>query len=134
MSGTKALLDSNAIIYATKRIIDAERLLSEHDSYFVSIISFIEVYGYGFPNAAEKAIADEIFKNLEIVNLDNSIAQQSIIYRKNPTKKIKLPDAVILATARILHADLVTNNQADFEKVDPSVNLISIDAYKDESD
>lgn len=127
-------MDSNAIIYATKRIIDAERLLSEHDKYFVSIISFIEVYSYEFPNAVEKEIADEIFKNLEIVDLDNLIAQQSITYRKNPAKKIKLPDAVILATAQNLGAVLITNNQADFEKVDPSVNLINIEAFKIESD
>ena len=133
MSGTRALLDSNAIIYATKRIIDAGKLLSEYDIYFVSISSFIEVYCYEFPDATEKEIADEIFRNLEIIDLDNSIAQRSIVYRKNPIKKIKLPDAVILATAQSLGAALITNNQADFEKVDSSVNLISIDAFKVES-
>lgn len=134
MNGNRALLDSNAIIYATKRVIDAERLLSEHDNYFVSIISFIEVYSFAFPNAAEKDIADEIFKNLEIVDLDNTIAEQAIIYRKSLTKKIKLADAVILATAQFLGAALITNNQSDFEKVDPSVSLIGIDAFKAESD
>lgn len=134
MNGTRALLDSDAIIYATKRTIDAEKLLSEYDSYFVSIISFIEVYCYDFPNGAEKDIADEIFKNLEIVDLDNVIAQQSIVYRKNPTRKIKLPDAVILATARNLGAVLITNNQTDFAKADPSVDLINIDAFKVKSD
>ena len=134
MNGTRALLDSNAIIYATKRIIDAGKLLSEYDGYFVSIISFIEVYSYEFADSTEKEIADEIFKNLEIVDLDNSIAQQSIVYRKNPAKKIKLPDAVILATAHNLGAVLITNNRSDFEKVDPPVNLVNIDAFKVESD
>ncbi len=130
MSGTKALLDSNAIIYSTKQIIDAERLLSEHDEYYASIITFIEVYSYEFPNEAEKKIADEIFENLEIVVLDNYIAEQAIIYRKNPLKKIKLPDAVILAAAKILGADLITNNRKDFENVDPTVTLSEIERFK----
>lgn len=104
------------------------------DDYYASIVTFIEVYSYEFPNDAEKGIADEIFKNLEIVTLDTSIAQRAIAYRNNPAKKIKLPDAVILATAQILGADLITNNRSDFEKVDPSVIVINIDAYKIPSD
>ncbi len=130
MSGTRALLDSDAIIYASKRIVDAESLLSEYDQYFASIISFIEVFSYEFPDEAEKGIANEIFENLEIIALDNSVAEQSIIYRKNSSKKIKLPDAVILATAKILGATLITNNTADFETVDASVILVDISTYK----
>jgi predicted nucleic acid-binding protein len=133
MNGTRALLDSDAIIYASKQIVDAEKLSSEHDEYYASIITFTEVYSSGFPNDAEKAISDEIFENLEIVALDRSIAEQSITYRKNPTKKIKLPDAVILATAKILGAGLITNNSEDFEKIDPSVDLVDITAYKVEA-
>lgn len=41
MSGTKALLDSNVIIYASQGVIDAEKLLSASEGYFVSIITLI---------------------------------------------------------------------------------------------
>lgn len=133
MSGTKALLDSDAIIYATKQIIDTEKLLSEHEEHYASIVTFIEVYSYEFPNDEERQIADQIFNNIDIIPLDQLIAEQAIAYRTNPSKKIKLPDSVILATARILGADIITNNLTDFANVDPSVRLIDISAYRIEA-
>ncbi len=130
MSGIKAVLDSNAIIFASKGIVDAERMLSETGNYYASIISFIEVYAYDFTNPAEKEIIDEILEGLEIIELRREIADQAIIYRKNKSKKIKLPDAVILATTQWLNADLITNNHADFVNVDSSVNIVNLDDSK----
>ncbi|MGH9949256.1 MAG: SixA phosphatase family protein [Pyrinomonadaceae bacterium] len=43
MSGNKAVLDSNAIINASKGIIDAEKMLGVRGGYFAPIITFIEV-------------------------------------------------------------------------------------------
>lgn len=39
--------------------------------------------------------------------------------------KIKLPDAIILATAKKMKADLKTANVDDFKNVDKSVKLIN---------
>lgn len=130
MSGTKAVLDSNAIIYASNGAIDAEKLLSGSDKYYASIITFIEVYDFDFVNADEKKIIDEIVDGLEIIELGQNIADQAIIYRKNKIKKIKLPDAIILATAKVINADLITNNYADFQNIDSSVNVLNLDAFK----
>jgi predicted nucleic acid-binding protein len=130
MSGTRALLDSNAIIYASKGIVDAEKLLSDKDSYFASIITYIEVYAYEFSEPGEKDAVDEIFNNLEIVGIDEPVAEQAVKYRKSSVKKIKLPDAVILATAKVIGAGLLTNNLSDFENIDPSVELTGINEFK----
>ncbi len=43
MSGTKAVLDSNVIIFATRGTIDVEDLLSSYDEFFASIITYAEV-------------------------------------------------------------------------------------------
>lgn len=56
MSGTKALLDSNAIIFASKGIIDADKLLQAGVNYYASIVTFIEVYAYEFTDPAEKDV------------------------------------------------------------------------------
>ncbi|MBX3288095.1 MAG: type II toxin-antitoxin system VapC family toxin [Acidobacteria bacterium] len=130
MSGTKALLDSNSIIYISKGLIDAEELLADKEENYVSIITYIEVYAYDFADFSEKDAIDEIFKNLEIVELDRTIAEQTIEYRKNAVKKIKLPDAAILATAKVIGADLITNNLSDFENIDDSITLTGIDTFK----
>ncbi len=130
MSGTSALLDSNALIYASKGLIDAEKLLSYSDNYFVSIITYIEVYAYEFSDPAEKDAVDRIFDSLEIIGLDKAVAEHAIDYRKNSVKKVKLPDAVILATAKFIGADLITNNLSDFENIDSTINLTGIDKFK----
>lgn len=130
MSGTKAVLDSNAIIYASKGIVEAEKLLLGNDRYYASIITFIEVYSYDFTGSGEKKIIDEILESLEIIELNQEIAHQAIIYRKNKNRKIKLPDAAILATAKIINADLITDNYRDFQDIDLSVNLLNLDGFK----
>ena len=126
MNGNKAVLDSNAIIYASNGTIDAEILLSGKESYFASIITFTEVYSYEFTKPAEKKAIDDILDNLEIINLNGNIADQAIAYRKNKQKKIKLPDAVILATAKVLGAELITDNLADFQGIESSVMITGI--------
>lgn len=88
------------------------------------------MYGFDFADARERALIDEIINSLEIVELDRAIADQAIKYRKVPTKKIKLPDAVILAAATILGADLFTANIRDFQKIDDAVNVIDIGEFK----
>lgn len=130
MSGTKAILDSNTIIFATKGTIDVVEMLSRYDEFYASVITFIEVYGFEFNNQFEKDVADEIFANLEIIEVNQDIADQAIIYRKNKTKKIKLPDAVILASAKYVNADLLTDDWDDFQNIDSTVNVKDIDALK----
>lgn len=43
MSGNRALLDSNIIILASKEKIDIEKLFENYDTFFVSIITYMEV-------------------------------------------------------------------------------------------
>jgi predicted nucleic acid-binding protein len=130
MNGNKSLLDSNLIIFASKQKIDTEKLLSLYDEFYVSIITYMEVYAYEFENKDEKILIDELFANLEIVEIDRAIADQAIIYRKNKSKKIKLPDAIILATAKYLDADLLSDDWDDFQDIDSSVNVFNLDTLK----
>ena len=127
MSGTKAVLDSNTIIFATRGLIDVDEMLARYDEFYASIITYVEVYGFEFQNSTEKDIADEIFANLQIVELDQTIADQAIHYRKNKIKKIKLPDAVILATAKYAGGELLTDDWDDFQNIDSSVVVKDLD-------
>jgi|SRR5215213_10297819 len=130
MNGTRSILDSNVIIFASKEKIDVAKMLSKYDEFYVSIITYMEVYAYEFQNADEKDLIDELFANLEIIEINQEIADQAIIYRKNKTKKIKLPDAIILATAKYIDADLLTDDYDDFEKIDSTVNVVNLDDLK----
>lgn len=131
MNGNKsALPDSNLIILASKQQIDTEKLLSLYDEFYVSIVTYMEVYAYDFQNQSEKDLIDEFFANLEIVEVNRAIADQAIVYRKNKIKRTKLPDAIILATAKYLNADLFSDDWDDFQGIDNSVNVLNLDPLK----
>lgn len=130
MSGNKAILDSNLLIFLSKEMIDRRKLYSKYDEFCVSIITYMEVYAFDFPDKTQKDSLDETFANLEILEINQEIADQAIIYRKNKSKKIKLPDAIILATAKYLNADILTDDWDDFQNIDSSVNVLSLDDLK----
>jgi predicted nucleic acid-binding protein len=67
---------------------------------------------------------------LEIVEIDRAIADQAIIYRKNKSKKIKLPDAIIPAAAKHLDADLPSDDWDDFQGIDRSVKVLNLNTLK----
>ncbi len=122
MSGNKGLLDSNVIIDASKGIVSTQDIVNEYDYLYTSIISYVETKGYNFEDNEEKEIVNQILNSIEIVNLNREIADTAIEYRKQ--KKIKLPDALILATAKYLKADLLTSDISDFQNIDKSVKLV----------
>jgi predicted nucleic acid-binding protein len=132
MNGSKALLDTNIIIFASKQKFDIAGLLEKYDEFYASIITYMEVYGYNFDNLQEKEAIDELFMGLEIIEVNKNIAEHVIFYRKNKYKKIKLPDAIILATAKFLNADLITDDWDDFQGFEEHVRIIQLNTYKND--
>jgi hypothetical protein len=130
MSGTKALLDTNLIILLSKQRIDVDSLLAIYDEFYVSIITYMETYGYEFNNLDEKDLIDAFFELVEVVDVNQSVAQNVILYKTSKKRKIKLPDAIILATAKYLGADLLTDDWDDFVNIDVDVNVRNIDVFK----
>lgn len=60
---------------------------------------------------------------MTIIPVDMDIARTTIQYRKK--RKIKVPDAIILSTAKSLCADLLTDNIRDFQNIDNSVKIVT---------
>ncbi|MFN5361630.1 MAG: type II toxin-antitoxin system VapC family toxin [Bacteroidota bacterium] len=113
------LVDSNVIIdYVSNRI--PEKSAKELDIYFnscfsVSIISKIEVSGF---NTQEYELEQlESFIQLSsIVYIDEAVADKTIEIRR--MKRIKLPDAIIAATALVKNCILLSHNTTDFKKIE----------------
>jgi predicted nucleic acid-binding protein len=125
MNGNKAILDSNLLIFLSQNLIDRQKLSSQYEEFCVSIITYMEVYAFDFPNKTEKDLLDRTFANLEIIEINREIADQAIIYRKNKLKKIKLPDAIILASAKHANADLEdVNLDVLREMIEKSVDAV----------
>ncbi|MFA9214588.1 MAG: hypothetical protein ACEQSR_12190 [Candidatus Methylacidiphilales bacterium] len=88
MSGNSALLDSNIIILASKEKIDIEKLFEDYDTFFVSIITYMEVLGYENITETEKLIIDNFFSNIEIIEVGKEIAKIVIDYKTKVQKKL----------------------------------------------
>lgn len=92
-----------------------------YDNLFVSAITYIETLGFQFSNLEEKTKVEEILNALPIVQTDMEIVLQVVAYKQ--IRKIKTPDAIILATSKMLDAELVTVNDSDFKGIDETVGI-----------
>lgn len=124
MSGDKVLLDSNVIILASKNEVRIDKVFEKYSQFFISVINYIEVLGYGFEREEEKMLIEKLLENFDVVDVNLQIAKIAIGYRKK--KKIKLADAVILATTKFIGADLITYNANDFLEIDKTVKVKEI--------
>ena len=122
MSGNKLLLDSNVAIYLSKKTLSVSDFAKPDDVLLVSLITYMEVVGYKFSDEKEEAFTTALFTLLEPMPITQAIADRVISYRK--IRKIKLPDAIILATAREHNCKLITRNVSDFIGLDKEVEVI----------
>lgn len=123
MNGNKAVIDSNVIIDASKGLISIVDILKENKFIYLSIVSYIEVVGFNFTNNDERIAVEELLDKIPVIDLGKEIADITVRYRK--IRKIKLPDAIILATAKYLDASLITRNVDDFVNIDDNVIIIN---------
>ena len=81
----------------------------------------MEVLGYRFSSKSEKQIVEELCNNFPVIDLGSDIVTKVIRIRQK--NKIKLPDAIILATALVNRLELITANVADFININPDLTI-----------
>jgi predicted nucleic acid-binding protein len=118
MNGNSALLDSNIIIYLSKRKVPLS-FLDQFDNHYISVITYMEVLGYQFRDSKEEEFIIEMLEVFSVLFIDQKIADMAIEIRKK--QRIKLPDAIIAATAKVLNLCLVTRNIDDFKKIETQI-------------
>jgi hypothetical protein len=122
--GTQAvtvwLFDSNVIMGylnqdSTQGFIDQfEQALVEGAA--VSVITTIEVLGWRGHDVTSRASAESLLQCMGEIQLSATVVQQTIALRSKYS--VKLPDAVIAATALASGLKLMTRNQTDFERIE----------------
>ena len=115
MNGNSALLDSNILIYLSKNELPFS-ILDQFATLFISVISYMEVLGYRFNNSKEENFVKELVSMFNVRFIDQEIAENVIDIRKQ--YRIKLPDAIIAATANTDDLCLITRNIEDFKNID----------------
>jgi predicted nucleic acid-binding protein len=99
------LLDTNIVLYFL-----GGRLINPLPSgqYFVSVITEIELLSYPTLSSDEETQIIEFLTKITVLAIDNNIKNLTVALRKQ--YKLRLPDAIIAATAQRLNAMLFTND------------------------
>ncbi|MCB9433343.1 MAG: type II toxin-antitoxin system VapC family toxin [Ardenticatenaceae bacterium] len=105
-----AVFDTNIVIDALNGIEKADAEYGRYERVLISRITWMEVLIGAKENEAN--LRDFLQSYFEIVPLDLGVAESAIQIRR--VQRIRLPDAIIWATARTNDALLVTRNTKDF--------------------
>ncbi len=107
----RAIFDTNIIIDYLNGTKAAQHEINLYKFKAISIITYIEVL-VGVKDAKIKEKIKTFLESFEIIAIDQNIANQAIPLRQQ--YKIKLPDALILATAESLNALLISRDAKAF--------------------
>ena len=120
----KAVFDTNILIDYFAGHQAAAVAIEQCTDKLISRISWIEVM-VGFDKAAEESVAREFLGTFRIIETRSDVAERAILVRRNSGmgngRKLKLPDALILATAMVEHCRLITRNTKDFDAGSPDI-------------
>ena len=105
------LLDTNFLIsYLRAEAWDKDYLVNlGNEELFVSVITEMEILSYRRIASDEEARAHDLLDKLTIVDFNDQVKRLGISLRR--AFNLKLPDAIIAATAVFLGAHLVTNDR-----------------------
>jgi predicted nucleic acid-binding protein len=115
----KALFDTNVLVDYLNAVPEAGTELQRYSEKAISIITWMEVM-VGASDDLEAATR-AFLNGFDVIPLDEAIAERAVNLRRN--HRIKLPDAIIGATAQTNAMLLVTRNTKDFASDDPSVRM-----------
>lgn len=115
----KVLIDSNIFIYyfnGEKQVkIIMDKIRNQEVIGYFSVISYIELLCYPGLTKSEESKIKHFLRGLVQVKLEDNIVETTIKIRK--LYKVRLPDAIIAATAIVKNLQLITRNSKDFENI-----------------
>lgn len=114
-----AVIDTNILIDYLNGVPLARQEINKYVRPSISTITWIEVL-VGIPPAQEPAVR-AFLATFKLQELDAPIAEEASRLRRQ--NRIKLPDAIVWATARVSNALLVTRNSRAFDPSDPGVRI-----------
>ena len=116
----KAVFDTNILIDYLNGIDAAREELARYRVRLISIITFIEVL-VGAKEAGEEKAIRGFLAAFQIIELSAEIAKEAIAIRKE--LRLKIPDAIVYATARSQGCLLVSRNTKEFKSEWPDIRV-----------
>ncbi len=113
MNGNSVILDTNIVLY----LLNGDQVLSEllnQKKLYMSFISQLELLGFRGITAKQQTEINKFIQECIVIDINEEIKKEVILLRKKT--KLKLPDCIVLATARFLSLPLITSDQ-DFRSI-----------------
>ena len=107
-----AVFDTNILIDLFNNRVEAADAIDHAASHrAISLITWMEVM-VGAKKYHQEQRTRMALSTFNIINISQDIAERSVALRQE--YKLKLPDAIILATAQLHRLELITRNTKDF--------------------
>ncbi len=114
-----ALFDTNILIDYLNGIEAAIHELDRYSDKAISMISWMEVM-VGVTPATETGTR-AFLAGFTLLPIDAEVASRAVLLRQS--KRIKLPDAIVWATAQVHNRLMVTRNSKDMSPDEPGVRM-----------
>ena len=116
----KALFDTNILIDYLSGVDAAQVELARYREPLISIVTWMEVLA-GVRNEEEGDVVEMFLRDFRVVDVTRAIARDAVEIRQ--ASRVRLPDALIWASARHESALLVTRNIKDFPEDEPGIRV-----------
>lgn len=115
----KPLFDTNILIDFLNSVPQAREEMARYHEKSISVVTWMEVL-VGAREEVEARTRDYL-NSFTIIPLDNKVADRAVNLRRE--HRIRLPDAIIWASADVHSLLLVTRNTKDFGSDTPGVRV-----------
>ena len=114
------VFDTVILIDALRDIDSAKKELLRQRRNWISRITWIEVMAGAHPDEAQ--LPEEFLRFFSVIELSEDIGRRAAMIRTQQ-RRIKLPDAIIWASAQTSGRILVTRNTRDFPAHMPGIRI-----------
>lgn len=108
----KALFDTNILIDYLYGVPEAELACDHYVDKAISVVTWMEIMEGVADDEAERLLVESFLGQFELVPINHQLAMEASRVRE--AHAMRLPDAVILATAKLSGRVLVTRDTRDF--------------------
>jgi predicted nucleic acid-binding protein len=115
----KVLFDTNILIDYLRGYPQAAAEIDRYADKAISVITWIEVMAGATPE--NENLAQSFLNTFQTLAITHREAARSVVLRQ--TRRTKLPDALIWATAQVNDRLLISRNTKDFAADEPGVRV-----------
>ena len=115
----RALLDTNILIDYLNGVAAAQEEIRRYEQPLISAITWMEVMNGA--KGDEEPLVRAFLGRFSQVAIDQAVAERAVIIRRE--NRLRLPDAIIWASAQREKALLVSRNSKDFPADSPGVRV-----------